>query len=49
MSLLAQELREIKAGMVIHVYNPCYLGGEDRRVVVQGQPSEKVSKTLSQK
>jgi hypothetical protein len=32
-----------------HAYNPNYLGGRDRRIAVQGQPGEKVSKSLWQK
>jgi hypothetical protein len=36
---------------VVHIYNPRYLGGGDRRITVQGQGQfrVKVSKTLSQK
>jgi hypothetical protein len=32
--------------MVIHACSPSYLGGRNGRIVVQGQPGQKVSKTL---
>jgi hypothetical protein len=33
----------------VHVCNPSYSGDRDRRIMVQGQPRQKVSKTPSQK
>jgi hypothetical protein len=32
-----------------HAYCPGYLGGKDRRILVQGQPRKKVSKNPSQR
>jgi hypothetical protein len=32
--------------MVANACNPSYLGGEHRRIVVQGQPGQKASETL---
>jgi hypothetical protein len=33
---------------VPHDYNPSYLGGRGWRIVVQGYPGQRMSKTLSQ-
>jgi hypothetical protein len=38
-----------KPEMVVHVCNPSYLGGRNRRVVVPGQSGPEVSETLSEK
>jgi hypothetical protein len=34
--------------MIVHDYNRSYLDGRARRIMVQGQPRQKVSKTPSQ-
>jgi hypothetical protein len=34
---------------MMHICNPSYVGTGDRRVMVQGQPQEKVNQTLSKK
>jgi hypothetical protein len=36
------------SGIVTHSYDPKYLGGEIERMMVQGQPKQKVSETPSQ-
>jgi hypothetical protein len=30
----------------VNIYNPSYLGSRDKRILVRGQPQQKVSKTL---
>jgi hypothetical protein len=35
--------------MVAHICNPNYMGGIGRRIVVQGHPQTKSSKTLLEK
>jgi hypothetical protein len=35
--------------MMAHAYKPIFLGRRDSRIVIGGQPGEKISKTLSQK
>jgi hypothetical protein len=44
--LSQKSLRELD--VVVHAYNLSYSEGRDWRIVVQGQPRQKVSKTLSQ-
>jgi hypothetical protein len=34
--------------MIVHACNPSFLGGRDRRIMIQGLPKEK-HKTLSEK
>jgi hypothetical protein len=34
---------------LVHICNPSYKGGRDRRIMVEGQPGQKVSKVLYQK
>jgi hypothetical protein len=36
-------------GTVTYIYNPCYLGGGDMKIVVQGQPRQKLNKRPSLK
>jgi hypothetical protein len=40
---------EHKPGVVAHIYNPSYSGGEGRRIVSLRPVQAKASKTLSQK
>jgi hypothetical protein len=43
-----QKLSYKGLGVMDHVYNPSYLGDiRDRRILVQGQPGQKIIKTLS--
>jgi hypothetical protein len=48
--LIVQNLniRNKETGIVVHICNPSYLGGRNRRVVVQGQPGQK-GETLAEK
>jgi hypothetical protein len=36
-----------RLGIVVHTYNPSYLGGRYRRIMIQGQPGQK-RETLSE-
>jgi hypothetical protein len=38
-----------KPGMMVHTYNPKYMGGQGRRLTVQGQPPEKARLYLKNK
>jgi hypothetical protein len=35
--------------MVVHVYNASYSGGRDRRIMVQGQPGQKITRPYLKK
>jgi hypothetical protein len=34
-------IKQTRSCVVIHIYNPSYLGGRGRRIVVQGRPRQK--------
>jgi hypothetical protein len=37
------------SGMVVHAYNPSYLGGRDRRIMVPGQFKQKLVRSYLRK